>query len=1396
LLGGLFLLSVAPPVAEAADPFLSFPFDSDPGWATEGDWEFGQPQGVAGDPTSGFTGTNVYGYNLAGAYTNFPAPHWLTTPEMDCSERINVTLRFQRWLGVDGSEFPMAAIQISNNGSDWETAWMYQSTDPLLDTSWQEISYDIASIADREPSVYIRWAMGSHDPVITNGGWNIDDVVLEGDPADPLDVVPSIGWDATALEGSQPSPSNVVYAITNLSSSSTFDWEAQTSEGWLSIAPTNGVLAPSASENATVTIDATGLPPGIYSGTFQIENLSSSNTEIRVVGLEILGVPGEIGIDPAVGLVVTNLIGQQQSRTLVVSNTASVGTLEFSLDMRQTGYEPPSEPAPLPMSAPLSGYATKNAPDMIEQEYTFAYPEFSSDGGYDHVLVAGLKKHVRTGAPIVPVQPVTIELPLGRDLVDVRVEILAEEELPGTYLLPPAQELSFPGDAAAPGKTLPDPLVYGKDTNWPGKARDVLGTYEKRGRRFASVNLFPLQFNPVSGKITHATRMRLVVELAGEEIAFAPMAMEAVASLLPTGGPYKHIIITSAAFEIAPSPWNFQALRDKRTAEGLASTIVTTEWIYGTYDGTRPDGGTDNPTKIRNFLIDAYENWGTEYALLGGGIDVVPARFFRVDHQRDDEAHLVPRIDDFPVDMYYGCLSPSECTFDYNADGYYGEPSDGVGGGDVDLYGEVYIGRAPVEDVSELSNFVKKTLLYAESNDPYLQQISMAGEYLNYGIHSYAKVMLEQVRQGGEFDGFFTQSFENHTRGDIPVLDTSINLYDAEASWAKSDLADLVNGGVHILNGLGHANETRLFKMEVPDIPMFTNSLYCFMYSQACENGAFDYNDCWAEEVIAMPYGAFAVVMNVRFGWGVPDSTYCPSNRFNREFWNSVFGKGKMALGKANQDAKESLAWDIGGPAMRWSYYELTLFGDPAQRLRFIRPADWLSANPMLGEDIEPGASIEVDILFDALDVASGSYTGEITVASNDPSNPEQTVPAVMIVLSDDLDVAPAWDFELAGEQGSLPLPESTIYVLANNGALPLEWNAVESANWLDISPSSGTLAVGAETNVTLMVNASANSLPRGTYLASVAFSNATSGAVYTRLVDLSIAPPNPEDFMVISLDEDPGWTTEGEWAFGPPQGVFGDPAAGFSGTNVYGYNLAGAYSNNMPEYRLTTTALDCSMHENVKLRFHRWLGVGDSANDHASIEASSDGSGWITVWAHSEGATTDAVWQAQNYDISAIADGEPTVYIRWVMGATDGADTYSGWNIDDVVLEGSPRDLDVDEDGIPDWWEYYYFGSNVSSAISSDTDPFSNLSEFITGTDPTRGDSFFAVSGFDEILGTQFVLEWPSISGRYYNIHRSTNLLDGFQIWHTDLEYPQNSCTDTTYSVSHGFYKVDVRLK
>ncbi|MFQ5805464.1 MAG: C25 family cysteine peptidase [Phycisphaerae bacterium] len=188
--------------------------------------------------------------------------------------------------------------------------------------------------------------------------------------------------------------------------------------------------------------------------------------------------------------------------------------------------------------------------------------------------------------------------------------------------------------------------------------------------------------------------------------------------------------------------------------------------------------------------------------------------------------------------------------------------------------------------------------------------------------------------------------------------------------------------------------------------------------------------------------------------------------------------------------------------------------------------------------------------------------------------------------------------------------------------------------------------------------------------------------------ISIEVTPPDSEVIYSLPLDSDPGWFTEGQWAFGQPTGGGThnrDPSAGHTGENVYGYNLAGDYTNNMPAYHLTTPALDCSGLLLVELRFWRWLGVERDPFDRAVVEVSNDGSNWVELWSNPTSSISDSSWSQMVLDVSAVADGEPTVYVRWAMGPTDYSNTYPGWNIDDVQIWAvdtrCPGDLDGDAD-------------------------------------------------------------------------------------------------------------------
>ena len=102
------------------------------------------------------------------------------------------------------------------------------------------------------------------------------------------------------------------------------------------------------------------------------------------------------------------------------------------------------------------------------------------------------------------------------------------------------------------------------------------------------------------------------------------------------------------------------------------------------------------------------------------------------------------------------------------------------------------------------------------------------------------------------------------------------------------------------------------------------------------------------------------------------------------------------------------------------------------------------------------------------------------------------------------------------------------------------------------------------------------------------------------------------------------------------------------------GYNLAGDYPNNLPETHLVSTAIDCSSLSRTSLKFWRWLNVEQPAYDQAKISVSNDGSNWTTVWSNGGEIIEDQTGSSMGVDISAVADGQATVYLRWTMGQTN----------------------------------------------------------------------------------------------------------------------------------------------
>jgi hypothetical protein len=571
----------------------------------------------------------------------------------------------------------------------------------------------------------------------------------------------------------------------------------------------------------------------------------------------------------------------------------------------------------------------------------FDLPEVrrQADGLLEVVLPHALAAE-QAGQPVLPEAVVAIPLPEGAQIAGCVVTpsecvvlaldgVIRHGQCAFSYAMGPDEPVA------------PDPAIYALDRPYPEEVSAGWSVEQRGPQRIAIVRLTPVQYVPADGVLLAHQRLHVAltwgpptVSSVGAAIikASSPALRAPASAAQASPGRFDYVVITAPDLLATAGPYNFQALCAARTRGGLMATNVTTEWIYANYAGTRPDGGVDNPTRIRNFIRDAYDNWGTRFVLLGGTAARLPTRGLYGSVLTGGGA----LVDTIASDMYYGCL---DGTFDGNANGVYGEATDGEGGQDVDLVAEVYVGRFPVDTATEVAWMVRKTLAYEQATPEQLRKVSHLGEFLGFGgISDYATAAMEQLRLGGTYDGYATKGFGNAVQAS--QFDATDGLYDrAGYTWGNGEVLRRFQSNGHVFNHLGHGNYGYCFRLNTGSssdqhaMASLTNASYFMAYSQACEAGRFDDRaDCLAETLVTVSNGPAALIMNSRDGWGLGYSTDGPSQRFHRYFWHELLGGGSYRLGEANQKSKEDVRFAVNyyGGAMRWCYYELTLFGDPA----------------------------------------------------------------------------------------------------------------------------------------------------------------------------------------------------------------------------------------------------------------------------------------------------------------------------------------------------------------------------------------------------------------------------------------------------------------------------------
>ncbi|MGZ4974872.1 MAG: protease pro-enzyme activation domain-containing protein, partial [Limisphaerales bacterium] len=112
---------------------------------------------------------------------------------------------------------------------------------------------------------------------------------------------------------------------------------------------------------------------------------------------------------------------------------------------------------------------------------------------------------------------------------------------------------------------------------------------------------------------------------------------------------------------------------------------------------------------------------------------------------------------------------------------------------------------------------------------------------------------------------------------------------------------------------------------------------------------------------------------------------------------------------------------------------------------------------------------------------------------------------ALLAPPSERLRVTSPLGFTSFGKSGGPFSVTSQTYTLQNTGSAPLTWSVNNSASWLNVSATGGTLNPSASTTVTVSLNANANSFLITRASGNVAFNNITAGTTQNRQFDLYV---------------------------------------------------------------------------------------------------------------------------------------------------------------------------------------------------------------------------------------------------------------------------------------------------
>jgi len=330
----------------------------------------------------------------------------------------------------------------------------------------------------------------------------------------------------------------------------------------------------------------------------------------------------------------------------------------------------------------------------------FSQPAIDEQNQYATISMDGTNSLLmRQNKPLLPSYIEKFTFPFGTKIKSVTVTPQNIQMQTISKDVEPTPQMVSVGQTTTNGE---GPIDYGTEP-YPSTwfEYDVgCGLYNGALSIVVSVQIYPIKYHPEERIIEWANEANIVVE-------YEPSTMQT-----SYRDNYQFVVIGPSDFsgQIAP-------LITHKISRNITSKFVSLTDIYsGTYF---PVTGRDNQEKIKYFIKNAVESWGTVSVLLVGGISMLPARDTHV-YIADD-----PEYGDeiFTSDLYYADIyngTGAFCSWDSNNNNVFGEYNWNGQTDAVDLHPDVYLSRLPATSGSQVSACVNKIINY-ETNPGYQQ---------------------------------------------------------------------------------------------------------------------------------------------------------------------------------------------------------------------------------------------------------------------------------------------------------------------------------------------------------------------------------------------------------------------------------------------------------------------------------------------------------------------------------------------------------------------------------------------------------------------------------------------------------------------------------------------------